>query len=146
MLSRGLRTVVPRGAVQRTAMRSMSSEPTLRERIVQIIPQKQHEIKELTRDHGDKVMGTCTVAQAIGGMRSVKSMIWETSLLDSMEGIRFRGHTIPDLQKILPVAKGGVVGQNEPLPEGLLWLLLTGEVPTESQVTNFVCCFCVRVM
>jgi len=114
--------------------RAFSSEPNLRQRITQLIPEKQAEIKQLVKDHGDKVMGTCTVAQAVGGMRSVKSMVWETSLLDSMEGIRFRGYTIPELQKLLPVAKDGKIGEMEPLPEGLLWLLLTGEVPTEAQV------------
>ena len=31
---------------------------------------------------------------------------------------------------MLPKAKGG----NEPLPEGIFWLLLTGEVPTKAQV------------
>ena len=45
-------------------------------------------------------------SQAYTGMRSVKSMIWETSLLDAEEGIRFRGYSIPELQKILPTAKG----------------------------------------
>lgn len=55
-------------------------------------------------------------------MRSVTSMIWETSLLDSEEGIRFRGFSIPECQKLLPAAQKG----GEPLPEGLLWLLLTG--------------------
>lgn len=34
------------------------------------------------------------------------------------------------VQKKLPKAPGG----SQPLPEGLLWLLLTGQVPTESQV------------
>jgi citrate synthase len=57
-------------------------------------------------------------------------MVWETSLLDSEEGIRFRGHTIPELQKVLPKGPKGA----EPLPEGLLWLLLTSEIPTEAQV------------
>ena len=46
------------------------------------------------------------------------------------EGIRFRGMTIPDIQKALPKAPGG----SEPLPEGLFWLLVTGEVPTQEQV------------
>lgn len=68
--------------------------------------------------------------QAVGGARDVKCMVWETSLLDSNEGIRFRGHTIPELQKLLPAAKKG----GEPQPEGLLWLLLTGEIPTKAQV------------
>lgn len=40
------------------------------------------------------------------------------------QGIRFRGLSIPECQKLLPGAKPG----GEPLPEGLLWLLLTGKV------------------
>jgi citrate synthase len=46
-----------------------------------------------------------------------------------VQGIRFRGHTIPELQKVLPTAKAN----GEPIPEGLLWLLMTGEVPTKAQ-------------
>ena len=38
-------------------------------------------------------------------MRSVKSMVYETSLLDPVEGIRFRGLTIPECQAKLPKAK-----------------------------------------
>lgn len=56
-------------------------------------------------------------------------MLWETSLLDPEEGIRFRGLSIPELQAQLPAAKEG----GEPIPEGLLWLLLTGDVPTQAQ-------------
>lgn len=37
--------------------------------------------------------------------------------------------TIPEVQEKLPKAKSG----GEPLPEALLWLLLTGEVPTVQQ-------------
>lgn len=40
------------------------------------------------------------------------------------QGIRFRGLSIPECQKLLPGAKP----DGEPLPEGLLWLLLTGKV------------------
>ncbi len=47
------------------------------------------------------------------------------------EGIRFRGKTIPEIQEALPKAPGG----SEPLPEGLFWLLVTGEIPTQEQVT-----------
>lgn len=52
------------------------------------------------------------------------------------QGIRFRGHTIPDLQKLLPkspVKHSSGKPNEEPIPEGLLWLLLTGEVPTAEQ-------------
>jgi citrate synthase len=59
-----------------------------------------------------------------------QGMIWEGSVLDAEEGIRFRGLTIPECQKELPTAPGG----SEPLPESLFWLLVTGEVPTQEQV------------
>jgi citrate synthase len=72
------------------------------------------------------------VPQALGGARDVKCLVWETSLLDSHEGIRFRGYSIPEAQSLLPKHEHG---GEEPLPEGLLWLLLTGEVPTRAQVS-----------
>jgi citrate synthase len=102
----------------------------LQDRLDELVPIKRAELAELKKTHGDKPMGTCTVAQAIGGMRSVKSMIWETSLLDAEEGIRFRGLTIPELNQQLPLTEGA------PTPEGLLWLLLTGEVPTARQAQS----------
>lgn len=40
------------------------------------------------------------------------------------QGICFRGLSIPECQKVLPAAHP----EGEPLPEGLLWLLLTGKV------------------
>lgn len=86
------------------------------------------EIKGLLKEHGDKIVGDVKLSQVFGGMRGVKSMIWETSELDAVEGIRFRGYSIPELREILP-SKGG-----EPLPEALFWLMLVGEVPDEEQV------------
>jgi hypothetical protein len=65
-----------------------------------------------------------------GGMRGIRGLVTETSVLDPDEGIRFRGYSIPECQKLLPKAKGG----NEPLPEGLFWLLCTGQIPTQEQV------------
>jgi len=52
--------------------------------------------------------------------------------LDSEEGIRFRGKSIPECQAQLPKAAGG----SEPLPEALLWLLLCNEVPTQAQTES----------
>lgn len=49
-----------------------------------------------------------------GGARGIKSLVWEGSVLDAEEGIRFRGKTIPECQEVLPKAPGG----KEPLPEG----------------------------
>ena len=68
--------------------------------------------------------------QVYGGMRGILGLATETSLLDPEEGIRFRGYSIPECQKMLPSAPGG----SEPLPEGLFWLMVTGKVPTEAQV------------
>ena len=50
----------------------------------------------------------------------------------ALQGIRFRGFTIPELQEKLPPAVPG----GEPTPEGLLWLLITGEVPTAAQAAS----------
>ena len=80
-------------------------------------------------------IGEVTVDQCIGGARSVKCMLWETSLLDANEGIRFRGHTIPELQATLPTFKGPAKA-GQPTPEALTWLLLTGEIPTKEQADS----------
>jgi citrate synthase len=68
--------------------------------------------------------------KAYGGMRGIKGLVTETSVLDPNEGIEFRGLTIPQCQERLPKAPGGA----EPLPEGLFWLLLTSQVPSQAQV------------
>ena len=73
-------------------------------------------------------------------------MLWESSVLDPMEvwlsiarhrnlltysqqGIRFHGLSIPECQKVLPAAPGG----KEIIAESMLWLLMTGKVPTEAE-------------
>src|SRR3990170_3623837 len=90
------------------------------------------EIKDLLKEHGNKVIGEVQLSQVFQGMRCITGLVSETSLLDSQEGIRFRGYSIPELQEKLPKAKGG----NEPLPEGLFYLMLIGELPTEEDVAH----------
>lgn len=68
----------------------------------------------LRREHGSKVVDKVTLDQVYGGARGIKCLVWEGSVLDAEEGIRFRGKTIPECQEILPKAPGG----KEPLPEG----------------------------
>jgi len=92
----------------------------------------QQRVKGLVKEHGDKVISEVTVQQAYGGARGVKCIVTETSALDPFEGIRFRGFNIPQLQEKLPKAPGG----EEPLPEGLFYLLLTGDLPTEQNVKD----------
>lgn len=90
------------------------------------------EIKEILKEHGNKVIGEVTLSQIYQGMRGITGLVTETSLLDSQDGIRFRGYSIPDLQEKLPKAKNG----SEPLPEGLFYLMLIGELPSQEDVNH----------
>lgn len=86
-------------------------------------------IKSFIQEHGDFVLGEITVAKVFAGMKGMTGMITETSKLDANEGIRFRGYSIPELQNLLPKKDG-----QEPLPEGIFYLMLTGELPSEKDV------------
>jgi len=90
------------------------------------------ELKELLKENGNRKIGEVTLSQAYQGMRGITGLVTETSLLDSEEGIRFRGYTIPELQKALPKAPKG----DEPLPEGLFYLMLVGELPNQEDTEN----------
>jgi citrate synthase len=90
------------------------------------------EIKELLKEHGNKKIGEVTLSQVYQGMRGITGLVTETSLLDAQEGIRFRGYTIPELQQKLPKAPNG----SEPLPEGLFYLMLLGDLPTEADAQH----------
>jgi citrate synthase len=88
------------------------------------------EIKELLKEHGNKVIGEVQLSQIYQGMRGMTGLVSETSLLDAQEGIRFRGYSIPELRQKLTKAPDG----SEPLPEGLFYLMLVGELPTDDDV------------
>lgn len=87
------------------------------------------EIKDIIKEHGNKVVDQVTLAQIYQGMRGITGLVTETSLLDANEGIRFRGYSIPELQAKLPKAPNGA----EPLPEGLFHLMLLGTLPSEEE-------------
>jgi len=110
--------------------KTTDSSTNLKEVLSVLVPEHRQRVKDFVTAHGKDVLGQVTVEQLYGGMRSIKGLITETSVLDADEGIRFRGYTIPECQKQLPKAPGGL----EPLPEGLFWLLVTGKIPTEAQV------------
>ena len=104
----------------------------IKERFKSKSDQLAAEIKNILKTHVNKVIGEVTLSQIYQGMRGMTGLVTETSLLDANEGIRFRGYSIPELQKHLPKAKGG----REPLPEGLFYLMLMGELPTEEDVNR----------
>jgi citrate synthase len=102
----------------------------LKQKFFEKSSQLKTEVKDILKAQGGKKVDEVTLTQVFGGMRGVKSMIWETSQLDPLKGIRFRGYSIPELRDLLP----RVVNGKEPLPEALFWLMLIGEIPTEDQV------------
>lgn len=111
--------------------RNVSADSTdLKAVLADRIANERTRVKEFRSKCGSQVVGEVTVDMMYGGMRGIKGLVTETSHLDPEEGISFRGFTIPQLREKLPKAPGG----EEPLPEGLFWLLLTGQVPTDAQV------------
>jgi citrate synthase len=102
----------------------------IKEHFATKIAPAQAEIKEFLAKHGEDSLGEITVAQVYQGMRGMTALICETSKLDSQEGIRFRGYSIPELQAKLPKYPGGA----EPLPEGLFHLILMDEMPDDDDV------------
>lgn len=88
---------------------------------------------KLVKEYGDVVVGDVTIAKLIGGMRGIKCLVTDISYLDPYEGIRFRGFTIPEVLEKLPKPKDG---SEIPFVEGFIYLLLTGDLPTENEVNE----------
>ncbi|MDX2443622.1 MAG: citrate (Si)-synthase [Bacteroidales bacterium] len=86
---------------------------------------------KLLKEYGDVTIGEVKMAQAIGGLRGVKCLVTDISYLDPFEGIRFRGYTIPEVLELLPKP---VAGGEVPCVEGFIYLLLTGDLPTQDDV------------
>lgn len=84
------------------------------------------EIKSIISNNSSLKLGEITLGQVFSGMKGMVGMITETSKLDAEEGIRFRCYSIPELRDLLPKADGG----SEPLPEGIFYLMLTGNLPS----------------
>lgn len=91
---------------------------------------KAEAVREFKKEFGNEVVGKVTVNQVLTGLKGVPALLTCTSKLDPNEGIRFRGYSIPELQKLLPKAEGGT----EPLPEGLFYLMMFDEIPTQEEV------------
>jgi citrate synthase len=88
------------------------------------------EVKTLMKEYGNIEIGKVTIESVIDGMKGLPTLLTLTSKLDPQEGIRFRGYSIPELREKLP--KLGP--DDEPLPEGLFYLMLLGEIPSFEQV------------
>jgi citrate synthase len=92
----------------------------LKDKLATQIPGLREEARSLVKEHGDKVISEVTVAQAFGGMRGVKAMICDTSLVEPDKGLIIRGRPIGEL--------------TDRIPEEIFWLLLTGELPDSGEL------------
>ena len=106
----------------------------LKDKLAQKIEAHRPRIGRLLKEHGDTKLGDVSIAQAIGGVRGVKCLVTDISYLDPLEGIRFRGKTIPETFAALPKP----AGSDYPYVEAHWYFLLTGEIPTEAETLEVV--------
>ena len=105
-------------------------ENTLKQKFQEKIQPARDERKKLIIDHGEKVIGDITIRQIYSGMRGMISMVTDTSKLDPEDGIKFRGYSLDELIDLLPTYGDG----KQPMPEGIFYLMLIGELPTQQDV------------
>jgi citrate synthase len=96
---------------------------TLKERLAEQIPGLRDERKVLVKEHGAIKISDVSIEQAIGGMRGIKGMVCDTSVVEPDTGLVIRNIPIKDLCDVLP--------------EEIFWLLLTGERPTKDELAGF---------
>lgn len=106
---------------------------TLKNKFIETATPIAIETKELIKTKGNEQLGTYTLEDVYSGMKGMIGLITETSLLDSNEGIRFRGYSIPELRDNL---QHFVEGGNEPMPEAIFYLMLMGKLPSNEDVQN----------
>jgi citrate synthase len=93
---------------------------TLKETLAKKVPALRDEIKAFVKEHGDKVVSDVTVKQAYGGMRGVKALVCDTSVVPPDKGLIIRGTPIGEMK--------------DKLPEAVFYLLVTGEMPSDEDV------------
>jgi citrate synthase len=104
----------------------------LKEKFEAQLPEWRERVKKLVKESGEVKIDEVTIGQVYGGMRNIKSLVTDISYVDPVEGIRFRGYTIPELLERLPKP----AGEEMPYVGGLYYLLLLGEIPTAEQALS----------
>ncbi len=106
----------------------------LKTKLARKIDEWRPRTEALMKEHGDVVIDKVTIAQALGGMRGIKSLVTDISYLDPNEGIRYRGYTLKEVFDKLPKPAGSEM----PYVEGLFYLLVTGDVPNEEETQDVI--------
>lgn len=115
-----------------------NSPNLLKEELMRIIPSKRQRFLEFKKNKSDVKIGDITVGSILGGMRGNNSMFWETTTLSPTEGIKFHNLTIQQCQEKLPGLQHDAKLDKIFLPESMLWLLMTGQVPTLLQTQSII--------
>ena len=103
--------------------------------MTEIIPKRRQKLLNIKQKHSTLKIDNITVGSLISGMSGNHSLLWQSTSLDSEKGIKFQGRTIQECQELLPKALNeGLEGSF--LPESMSWLLMTGEIPTNDQISN----------
>lgn len=93
---------------------------TIKDALAQRVPVMRQEIADLVSEHGDTVISQVTVKQAYGGMRGVKGLVCDTSLVDPYQGLMIRGIPIDQLA--------------DKTAEDIFFLLVVGRLPSEEEL------------
>lgn len=94
----------------------------LKDKLAQTIPALREDIKSFVKAQGDKKISDVSLAQAYGGMRGVKALVCDTSVVPPDKGLIIRGRPIAELK--------------DKLPEAVFYLLITGEMPDDAAVED----------
>lgn len=94
----------------------------LKTKLVSQVQNLKDRVRDLGKNHGKKVVSEVTIEQILGGMRGVKSLICDTSEVGLDTGVIIRGIPILEL--------------TDKLPEEVLWLMLTGELPNAEELND----------
>ena len=94
----------------------------LLEKLEQKIPSWREDVRTLISDSGSSVISEVSLKQAYGGMRGVMGLVCDTSSVSEDTGLIIRGIPLLDIIEILP--------------EEVLYLLLTGDLPDKDALSE----------
>jgi citrate synthase len=87
----------------------------LHDRLAEQAPALRERVHNIVTEHGTTVVSEVMVSQIFGGMRGVKGLVCDTSVVEPDKGLVVRGIPIGDLK--------------DRIPEEIFYLLCTGELP-----------------
>ncbi|HET7100437.1 MAG TPA: citrate (Si)-synthase, partial [Terriglobia bacterium] len=94
----------------------------LHDRLAEQSPALREKVHNIVSEYGATVLSEVNVTQVYGGMRGVKGLVCDTSVVGPNEGLVVRGHAIGDLKSRLP--------------EEIFYLLCTGELPDPEALSS----------